>query len=72
MSKFEDKKLFICGQWKKTTKTGIVWEFQGVFSTKALAEAACINSTYFYFPAKLNEQLPNESVAVPDACYPKQ
>ncbi len=39
-----------------------LWEFQGIFSTEALAIAACRNQYYFYVPVLLDEELPEESM----------
>lgn len=54
--------LWICGQWQEDFK---LWEFQGVFSSRAKAIKACKNIRYFIFPALLNKELPMETV-IPD------
>lgn len=46
------------------------WEFCGVFSTKELAEKACLSESYFVGPATLDEQLPEAPAFWPDAYYP--
>lgn len=43
------------------------WTFQGVFSSRELALAACRDSTYFIGPAKLNETLPHDPQECPGA-----
>lgn len=64
-------KLWICGQLRgKWKPNGSIWEFQGVFSTKPKAIKACRNSKYFIFSAKLDEELPDETLYPPDAVYP--
>mgnify|MGYP003676713216 CR=1 FL=1 len=47
------------------------WNFQGVFESEKLAEAACINEEYFMAPAVLNATLPDEQYDWPDLRYPK-
>lgn len=48
------------------------WEFQGVFSSLKLAEAACRDETYFVGPAEVDQELPHETTPVwPGAYYPK-
>lgn len=65
-------KLWICGQLKEEyTDEGTVWEFQGVFSEEIKANQACIDETYFYFSANLDEEIPKESVDAEDAHYPR-
>lgn len=46
------------------------WDFQGVFSSQALAFAACRDETYFVGEATLDEQIPHEREDWPVACYP--
>ena len=63
--------LWICGQLKgEWEETGSIWEFQGVFSSEEKAHNACRNENYFIFPAKLDEELPVESVLPDRASYP--
>lgn len=65
-------KLWICGQLKGEWKAeGSVWEFQGVFSSMVRAKAACVSETYFFFPATLDSELPEESFSTLDGCYPR-
>ena len=39
-----------------------VWDFQGVFSSREKAVAACRDERYFVGPAELDEPLPNEQI----------
>lgn len=43
------------------------WIFQGAFTSRDLALAACRDSTYFIGPAKLNEPLPHDPQEWPGA-----
>jgi hypothetical protein len=64
--------LWICGQligeWKASAS---VWEFQGAFSNKELAVAACRDERYFIFSYVLDAECPHESVLATDTYYPK-
>ena len=47
------------------------WEFQGIFSSKELAIAACKTSAYFVMgPFELNKELPDETVNPDNAFFP--
>ena len=48
------------------------WEFQGVFSSEALAIEACINSNFFIGKATVDVAVPIESMPWPGAYFPKQ
>jgi hypothetical protein len=63
--------LWIVGQNKRETKSGIVWELQGVFDDKNKAEAACRNESYFIGPANLNEILSDQTEMWPGCYYPR-
>ncbi len=52
--------LWIVG--KNLSYDNLEWEFQGVFSSRQLAEAACRTEFYFTGPALLNEELPDTTV----------
>lgn len=58
--------VWICG--KVGTKTG--WDIQGVFSSEALAVAACRSAEYFIGPLALDVALPDESSPWPRAYWP--
>lgn len=47
-------------------------EFQGVFSSKAKAIAACRNANYAYTPMVLNQNLPDERYTSTTTVYPIQ
>jgi hypothetical protein len=57
-----------CGQIKKHP----AWEWQGLFSTEEKAVAACRNEDYFIFPIILDEELPDKTINIQDAYYPKE
>ena len=64
--------LFIVGQITNgNDPVPKTWDFQGVFSTKILAEAACINEWYFVGPAVLDKSLPVDTIDWPGAYYPQ-
>lgn len=66
------KKLWIVGQRKgEWKKGGSVWEFQGVFSSEDKADKACITTSYFYFSAMMDKELPLESSFPNDGKYPR-
>lgn len=64
------KTLYLVSQFKAETKEGIAWEFQGIFDTEEAAKASCRDSTYCYFPVKLNETVAHETVIPTGAVYP--
>lgn len=63
-------KLWVVGRTIHDSPEGIVWDLQGIFSTKKAAESACLDESYFIGPADLNEVLPHETVEWPDAYRP--
>lgn len=64
--------FWIVGKYVQQQKSGAVWEFQGLFSSRALAIKNCINSQYFIAPAELDKLLPDESIEWPGVEYPIQ
>lgn len=52
------------------SEDGRIWEFVGVFDSEAGARAACARWHFCYWPAVLNERLPDESAVHPDTVYP--
>jgi hypothetical protein len=66
------KKLWLVGQFKAEVEQGIVWEFQGIFSTKDAAVAACRTENYCLQSVWLDELLPEEQVRFADCEYPKR
>lgn len=62
--------LWIVGRAVGTERA---FEFQGVFSSEAIAVAACKDETYFIGPATLDEELPHETMTDnwPGSYYPK-
>lgn len=61
---------WICGQYKLDTAAGRIWEFQGLFSSRELAVAACRDSAYFIAPVVPDEQYPHKTCKWPGAIYP--
>lgn len=65
--------LWICGQYRSGGDNGVgdvVWDFQGVFSTRAKALAACRNRNYFIAPVVLDREVPDETEEMPGYEYP--
>ncbi|MBA7500895.1 hypothetical protein ES704_03657 [subsurface metagenome] len=63
------KELWIVGKSLSDNEKS-EWEFAGVFDSKDLAIAACIDKNYFIGSVKLNETIPHETVEWKDAYYP--
>ena len=64
--------IWICGQLTgEWIGRGTPWEFQGAFTSEANADAACRDSSYFIFPATMDEELPHDAVDTPRARYPR-
>ena len=63
--------VWVCGQYLSGEEIGkVVWDFQGIFSTKEVAIKACRNKNYFIAPAELDEVLPDENEVWPGVEYP--
>jgi hypothetical protein len=60
--------MWLCGQAK--SEDGKCWEFQGIFSTREKAIAACRHEWYFIAPVELDAELPDETIEMPGAYYP--
>ena len=65
-------KLWIVGQTREygPPPRGSRWDFQGVFDSERKALAACKNPAYWIAPVELNQELPEEPVELPGACFP--
>jgi hypothetical protein len=63
-------KVWIVGQYRSGEALNIVWDFQGIFSSEELARKACKTDVYCYFPATIDEELPEESYEIPEVKYP--
>lgn len=48
----------------------IEWDYQGVYDTEEKAIAACSDVSYFVGPTELNNPIPHETTAWPNAYYP--
>jgi hypothetical protein len=71
------KTVWVCGQYHgeyldehTADHDGIAWELQGVFTTEALAIAACRDNQYFIGPMTLNESLPHNKAEWIGCYYP--
>ncbi len=66
-----DNILWICGrligEWDAA---GTIWSFQGVFTNRDLAIAACKDETYFIFSSEIDMQLCHDNTFPPDGYYP--
>ncbi len=51
--------------------TSIAWELLGIFDDRSAAIKACTQPHHFYAPIEMNKRLPDETVVMPDAVYPK-
>ena len=63
----DGKSLFIVGKYISAPST---WEFQGVFSSKEVAEKACTGEMYFVAPATLGAPLPDDPIEWVGLYYP--
>lgn len=64
-------KLWITGRFRRIVDDGlIVWDIMGVFSSEAMAVAACRSPDDFIGPLLLNEQLPEALAEWPGTRYP--
>lgn len=64
--------LWLCGKMiGKWSKTGSVWEFQGIFETRDDAVSACRTSKYFIYPVIVGQVLPENGVLPERWEYPK-
>lgn len=62
--------IWICGRNVVETEQGIVWELQGVFTTKENAIDACVGERYFVGPGFLDVNLPVETTEWEGCYYP--
>jgi len=51
-------------------RESMTWEFQGVFSDREAAIAACRSEAYFVGPAEMDNALPDDCVPWNGAFYP--
>ena len=51
-------------------RESMTWEFQGVFSDREAAIAACRSDAHFVGPAVMDCELPDEETPWDGACYP--
>lgn len=61
---------FSCETCAPSDESTRCWEFQGIFTTEALAVAACVDGNYFIAPVELDKPLPKESIPMDGAYYP--
>ena len=66
--------LWLVGQYRRGGEDGgvgdVVWDFQGAFSRKEKAVAACRNRNYFIAPVVLDKEVPDETEPLPGVEYP--
>jgi len=62
--------LWLCGKYISGNFPEVVWDFQGIFSTRDNAIEACRDESYFICSVKLDEQLSDEAEEMPDFAYP--
>jgi hypothetical protein len=62
-------KLWIVGQLLPDESDN-AWSFQGVFSSEAKANEACLGPEYFIGPANLDAPILDESMPWPEAYRP--
>jgi len=63
--------LYIAGQFRSIVGDTTAWELLGVFSTKELAEAACLESHDFVMPMELDCVAPRQTTVNLATYYPK-
>lgn len=54
--------MWLVGQYRSGMSGDVVWDFQGIFSTKKKAMKAMRNDKYFIHEVTLNEELPDETI----------
>jgi len=64
------KALFLVGKFIAETSEGIAWEFQGVFSSREKAIAACRTPMYCIMPIELDADIPDAPHEFPICEYP--
>ena len=65
--------LWLVGQYRSGGENGVgdvVWDFQGVFSTRDKAIAGCRNRNYFIAPLTIDGEVPDETEEFPGCEYP--
>ena len=62
--------LWLVGQFREVGRAGNVWDYQGVFSSRAKAVAACRTADYFIAPVMLDQEIPDEAQEWPGVEHP--
>ena len=62
--------VWLCGQYKSGETPNVIWDIQGIFSSKEKARSACRNEKYFIAPLELDKELTDETFILPDVEYP--
>jgi hypothetical protein len=63
--------LWLVGQYRSGDIAGkVIWDFNGIFSDRDKAIAACRDPNYFIAPVILNEELPHETIIFPRLEWP--
>lgn len=52
--------MWLVGQYRSGESGNVIWEFQGIFSTREKAMAACRNVNYFIHEVVMDEEIPDE------------
>lgn len=58
--------------WLVGQNVGTSWEFEGIFSSQAAAEATCKNAAYFVAAVLVDEVIPDGSTDWPGAYRPRE
>lgn len=56
--------MWLVGQYRAETEDGPVWDYQGTYSTRERALAACRTPDYFIMATKLDAEVPHEAELV--------
>lgn len=56
-----DPIMWLCGQFRKSTTVGSVWDFQGLFHLRDDAIKACKTDNHFVVPVEIGKELPEET-----------
>jgi hypothetical protein len=65
-----NNEIYLVGRFIKETSSGVVWDYQGVFSSEKNAIRACLNKSFFYYKSTLDEYIPIQTSSFPNIIYP--
>ncbi len=66
----KDPIMWLCGQFRKETDIGNIWDFRGLFHLRDDAIKACKTENYFVVPLEIGKELPEEIKDWPVIEYP--